>query len=430
MNSYIYLANFGTAVSALTISLIGLILSVSSHYSDKRYKKYFVTIFAFLMAYSASVLTSWVVYEKPGFVYTVISYIGLFCESLFSSLLMPVLTLFLLFCAGKDWKKSPYFYIVAALWLIYFILLVITQFTKFIYYYTPDNVYHRGPYYAVLLIPPVLLMAVNLFALFRSRASLSQKQINAFIIYLLIPLVCMLVQMFFYGLLMTVLGSTVASLIMLLMIMFEQLDKYIKQSLENANLRTNTLVLQMRPHFIYNTMTSIYYLCKEDANKAQQVSLDFTSYLRKNFNAIAKDTLISFTEELEHTRAYLAVEQARFEDKLFIEFDTPIVNFRLPPLTLQPIVENAVKHGLDPELDPLFISVFTRQNENGVEISVIDTGPGFGEIDNDEPHIALKNIRERLELMCGGTLTLTPREQGGTEVTVFIPDKKNRSLKK
>ena len=115
------------------------------------------------------------------------------------------------------------------------------------------------------------------------------------------------------------------------------------------------------------------------------------------------------------------MEQARFEGLIFFEFDTPVVNFRIPALTLQPIVENAVKHGVDPELDPLYISVLTNKTENGVEISVIDTGPGFGEIDNDEPHIALSNIRERLEMMCGGTLKIAPRDVGGMAVTVFVP---------
>jgi len=423
MYNYLYLANYGIAISALTISLIGLIFSLKVQYSDKRYQKHFLLIFSFLMAYAVSNILVWIVSDNPGYTYMLLSYIGLFFESFFSSLLMPALTLLLLFCAGKDWKKSSYFYTVTALWTIYFILLIITQFTDWIYYYTPDNVYYRGPYYAVLLIPPVLMMAINLFALFRVRGSLSRRQVLAFLIYILIPLVCMLVQMFFYGLLMTVLGSTIASLIMLSMLLSEQLDKFVKQSRENANLRANTLVLQMRPHFIYNTMMSIYYLCEQDPQKAQQVTMDFTSYLRKNFTAVAKDTMIPFSEELEHTRAYLAVEQARFEGKLYVEFNTPFTTFRLPPLILQPIVENAVKHGLDPELDPLCISVRTRETVNGAEISVIDTGPGFGEIDNDEPHIALKNIRERLEMMCGGSLTLTPREEGGTLVTVFIPVK-------
>ncbi|MBR2100563.1 MAG: sensor histidine kinase, partial [Eubacterium sp.] len=122
--------------------------------------------------------------------------------------------------------------------------------------------------------------------------------------------------------------------------------------------------------------------------------------------------------------AYLAVEQTRFEDNLFVEFDTPHTRFRVPPLTLQPIVENAIKHGLDPELSPLHITVKTRQTKNGSEITVADTGPGFGENDNNEPHIALANIQERLQMMCGGTLTISPRENGGTIVTVFVPYKK------
>ena len=421
MNNYLYLANYGIAVSALTISIIGLILTLTVHYSDKRYRMYFVLIFTFLMAYSISNITVWVVSENHGQLYAMISYIGLFCESFFSSLLMPVLTMFLLFCAGKNWRRSPYFYTTAALWLIYFILLVITQFTEWIYYYTPDNVYYRGPYYAVLLVPPTLMMVVNLFALFRVKDSLSRRQLCAFLIYILVPLMCMLVQMFSYGLLMTVLGSTVASVIMLSMILLDQLDKFVKQSRENANLRANTLFLQMRPHFIYNTMMGIYYLCDKDVQKAKQVTLDLTTYLRKNFAAIASEDTVPFSDELEHSRAYLAVEQAQFVDTLFVSFDTPHTMFRVPPLTLQPIVENSVKHGMKSSKDPIHISVVTRKTDKGSEIIVEDDGSGFKPADNNEPHIALNNIRQRLEMMCSGSLEITARDGGGTSVKVTIP---------
>ncbi|MER1994096.1 MAG: histidine kinase, partial [Eubacteriales bacterium] len=180
-------------------------------------------------------------------------------------------------------------------------------------------------------------------------------------------------------------------------------------------------VLQMRPHFIYNTLMSIYYLCRQDTEKAQQVILDFSSYLRQNFTAIAKEDTIPFTEEVEHTRAYLAVEQARFQDRLLVEFDTPFTAFRIPPLTLQPIVENAVKHGLDPELEPLFISVFSRRQDGYAEIIVDDSGPGYKPSDDDEPHIALANISKRLKMMCRGELTISKADCGGTIVTIRIP---------
>ena len=179
--------------------------------------------------------------------------------------------------------------------------------------------------------------------------------------------------------------------------------------------------MQMRPHFIYNTLMSIYYLCQEDAEKAQRVILDFSSYLQNNFTAIAREDNVPFHNELEHTRAYLAVEKARFEDKLYVEFDTPVTVFKLPPLTLQPIVENAVKHGISPDLDPLYLTVTTEDTGEGVKLTVEDTGPGFAPADDDAPHIALDNIRRRLEAMCGGTLEISQREAGGTKVTVFVP---------
>ena len=186
------------------------------------------------------------------------------------------------------------------------------------------------------------------------------------------------------------------------------------------------MVLQMRPHFIYNTMTTIYYLCKQDADKAQQVTLDFTEYLRKNFTAIASENTVPFADELKHTQAYLAVEQAQHEDDLFMEFDTPHTRFRVPPLTLQPLVENAVKHGLDPDGDPLHIYVKTRLTNSGSEIIVENDGAEFNPADDNEPHIALANIRQRLEMMCGGSMTITPRDGGGTVVRVTIPFKTRR----
>ena len=321
----------------------------------------------------------------------------------------------------KNIHKNPMIYITDLLWAIYFVLLVTAQFTKWIYYYTPDNEYFRGPLYPVLLVPLVLLMAVNVFALFHYRAALSQRYRIAFTVYFLVPLLCMVVQMFYSNVLMTVLGSAVSALIMLWIIVLEQMERQIDQVHEISKQKARITVLQMRPHFIYNTMMSIYYLCKQNPDKAQKVTLEFTDYLRSNFTAIAGEDAIPFTDELKHTQAYLSVEQAQHEDTLFVKFDTPHTMFLLPPLTLQPLVENAIKHGMDPDGHPLNISVTTRQIPSGSEIIVEDDGSGFDTVSNNEPHIALENIRERLELMCNGKLEIAPREGGGTVVKVTIP---------
>ena len=202
-----------------------------------------------------------------------------------------------------------------------------------------------------------------------------------------------------------------------------QQEEIIRQKEDLVKRKTQVAVLQMRPHFIYNTLMSIYYLCQQDSVKAQKVILDFSRYLKKNFTAIVSDETVPFLEELEHTRAYLAVEKVRFEDKLYVEFDTPVTVFKLPPLTLQPIVENSVKYGVSPGLDPLYLSIITEESDEGVAVIVDDTGPGFAPSDDNEPHIALENIRKRLKTMCGGSLETTPREDGGTRVIIRIPIK-------
>jgi LytS/YehU family sensor histidine kinase len=142
---------------------------------------------------------------------------------------------------------------------------------------------------------------------------------------------------------------------------------------------------------------------------------------------VASDSTIPFSAELEHTRAYLAVEQAQFEDMLLVEYDTPVTNFRLPPLTLQPLVENSVKHGMNPYSGPLHVSVRTRRTEAGIEVIVEDNGPGFDPDDESKPHTTLANIRQRMEMMCGGSLTIRPRDGGGTVATVTIPDRQEQA---
>ena len=212
--------NICIAGAAAAISVIGLILSLSARYTKQIYKKYLVSIFSMLTAYTVSNLALWNIPGENGNVF--LSYLFLFCESLFSSMILPVLNSFLLYCAGKQRHKNPFVYITVSLWVVYFVLLVIAQFTKWIYYYTPDNEYFRGPLYPVLLVPLVLLIAVNLFALFMYRAQLSRRYRIAFTVYFLVPLLCMVVQMFYSQVLMAVLGSAVSALIMLLIIIMDQ----------------------------------------------------------------------------------------------------------------------------------------------------------------------------------------------------------------
>ena len=246
MMSGITLANFAIAVSTFIISVLGLILVIFLRKTIRENRISFLAFFLLLVGYTSSAVINELADTA------VISQISLFSNSLFSSLLIPAITIYLLRCAGKDWRHSPLFAAVASLWAVYFALLAVTQFTTWIYYFTPDNVYHRGAWYPLLLIPPALLMVVNLIGLWRFRAALTHRQRVAFLIYFVVPLVCMLIQMFFFGLLLIVFGTALAVLFMFVFFLYDQVERSIRQAEENARQRASINVLQMRPHFICN----------------------------------------------------------------------------------------------------------------------------------------------------------------------------------
>lgn len=211
-------------------------------------------------------------------------------------------------------------------------------------------------------------------------------------------------------------------------ILRERLLRRREEELRNEKLRA--MMSQMRPHFIYNTLSSIYELCREDPSQAMRVIDDFTAYLQANFNAITATELIPFSEELRHTRAYLAVETALHGDDLSVEYDLETVAFRLPPLTLQPIVENAVKHGLGPGYCPVHIVIRTRAVAEGIRILVENDGAPYDPPADRENRGGLQNVRERLALMCGGELVIRAADgqnpKRGTLVTVCLRDRPNK----
>ena len=349
-------------------------------------------------------------------------YYYMIVECLVLSLPLPMLTVYLLHCCGENARSSRLMQTVSALWTIYLVVLISALFVKGFTAVSPDNQLTRGPLYPIILLPLIAILLLNLAGTIQRRKKVSRNTFFSFLITVVPITIAMFVQLFIDVFPLIDICYVLSALVMYGFALSGQIEQDRRRQLEIANQRANVMVLQMRPHFIYNTLMSIYCLCDQDPQKARQVTMDFTNYLRKNFNAVASDSTIPFSAELEHTRAYLAVEQAQFEDMLLVEFDTPVTHFRLPPLTLQPLVENSVKHGMDPYSGPLHVSVRTRYTDAGIEVIVEDNGPGFDPDDESKPHTALANIRQRLEMMCGGSLAIRPRDGRGTVVTITIPD--------
>ncbi len=411
---YIYLCGASLLLMGLGLGLVVIMPDI-----DWWSKRFFIVFFSILFLNSCFALIENIFYEVPGM--AGLQAFANFWMSLLATLPLPMLTVYLLHCSGEDRQKSGLLPAVSALYGLYFLMVVITQFTSSIYYVTSDGHVHRGPLYPLAIAPLVMIGLLNLAGLIRRRNALTKKLFIAILISLFPLTVALIIHLFVQVFPLVNMGVAFLALSMYGIILSDQVDQYLRQQREIAHQHASILVLQMRPHFIHNTLMNIYYLCQQDPAEAQRVTLDFNTFLERNLNALASDETIPFSEELEHTRAYLNVEQALHDENLLVDYDMPHTRFRIPPLTLQPVVENAIKYGMNPDANPLRISIQTRKTGAGSEIIVSDNGPGFEPASDGGQHIALTNIRQRLEMMCGGKMTILPREGGGTVVKLTIP---------
>ena len=186
--------------------------------------------------------------------------------------------------------------------------------------------------------------------------------------------------------------------------------------------RISTMMSQIRPHFIYNTLGSIEQLCEIDPQQAGELVHNFAKYLRGNFGELDNPKPILMSQEMEHVRHYINIEKVRFPDMTF-SFDMKSEDFSLPALTIQPIVENAIKHGLMKLQKGGSIHVISYETDTDYCISVEDDGVGFdtSKLLDEKGHIGIRNIRDRLKVMVDGKLEIESTQGVGTKVLITIP---------
>ena len=191
---------------------------------------------------------------------------------------------------------------------------------------------------------------------------------------------------------------------------------------ELAESRISTMMSQIRPHFIYNTLGSIEQLCEIDPKKAGELVHDFAKYLRGNFGELDNPKPILMSQEMDHVHHYVSIENVRFPD-MTVTFEMNSDDFHIPALTIQPIVENAIKHGLMKLQSGGTIRVVSYESETDYYVSVVDDGVGFDTslLLDERKHVGLRNIRERLKAMVNGTIEIESTVGVGTKVLIKIP---------
>lgn len=288
---------------------------------------------------------------------------------------------------------------------------------------TQENVYQRGNWFWLSQTLPFLMYALDVAIFAVYRRSLNRKDFRILSSYIILPLAAEVVQMLNYGVALLNTGVALGLLIIFINIQSEQELRIERQEKELAQQRMDIMLSQIQPHFLYNSLTAIRRLCDHDPQQAKVAITDFSLFLRANMDSLASRAPIPFEQELSHTRHYLALEQQRFQARLQVVYDIRCQDFSLPPLALQPIVENAVRHGVLRREEGGTVTIRTAETAAAYIVVIADDGVGIQPIGAAEgrSHIGIENVRSRLSVLCGGTLEIKSETGMGTTVTITVP---------
>lgn len=190
--------------------------------------------------------------------------------------------------------------------------------------------------------------------------------------------------------------------------------------------RTAVMLSQIQPHFLYNALTGIKTLCGSDPARAEDAMEHFSFFLRGNLDSLSNKKLIPFEKEISHVKDYFYLEKMRFQDRVNLALDLELRDFLLPPMTLQPLVENAVRHGITKKESGGTVTIRSQARDGNVIILITDDGVG---VDVDAPqedgrsHTGIENVRSRIKLQCGGSLEMKSKLGKGTAVQITLPGK-------
>ncbi|MBR6985102.1 MAG: histidine kinase [Ruminococcus sp.] len=312
------------------------------------------------------------------------------------------------------------------------IMLVTNPFTDRLFLIDSSNYYSRGmPFYYVWSGINIFSLAVSIVicAIYFRRMSFFKKRIVCVTVG--ITFVTCICNLFFYTLSLHCICVSLITFYLFVIYSKNRTDIIIKDTVKIEKLKTDLVLSQISPHFIQNSITAIIYYADKDTAKTRSALIDFSKYLRKNIDYTNLNELVTIEEEIEHVKIYLSLEELRFGDDLSVEFDLKAGSFRLPALTVQPMVENAVKHGIkNSESGCGTVTVCTDETEDNYIIKIKDDGAGFDTdiLESiDTTHTGIRSVKSRLMLFCGGSLVLESKIGEGTVCTITIPKSEDRN---
>lgn len=338
----------------------------------------------------------------------------------------------------RSWR-----YIVWPIVVVMSVLWCLSLETRAFYIITYNAVNVAGDYFYLSQLPGMMLLLTDLIIVLLNAKRLGSRQAFSYALFLLFPLLSFPLQILWNSGVIFI-GMTLSVLSRYITISAEQTRLLAESKNRLAESRVAITISQIQPHFLYNALGSISALCDEDPEKAQMATDNFAHYLRMNLDSMKRTSPIPFTKELEHIQTYIWLERMRFGDNLNFESDIQEEKFSVPALSVQPLVENAVRHGICVRQSGGTVRLSTYKENGNIIIKVEDDGVGFDisslDAGSDEApitavyhhdpveekhHIGIENVRTRLKVMVGGELNITSIAGKGTTAVITLPGKEN-----
>ena len=299
-------------------------------------------------------------------------------------------------------------------------------YSHLVFYFNENNKYIKGPLYFLCFLISAILLAylIVLLILKYKKEKIKVREIFFHLFWISIIIFGIVADIIWNDASQWVDYVTiaiVASVVFSYLYFHQQFVREYEMDMA-ASQRIKIMLSQIQPHFIYNTLVALSEM-EGVPDKAHDEIINFSKYLRENLDSLTGADVIPFEKELSHVEKYVGLEQLRFGEKVKVDFDIKVKDFFLPPLTVQVLVENAIKHGITKKYEGGTVTVSTEKSGNNFVIEVKDDGVGFDVTKplSDE-HIGISSIRNRLTQFVGGTLSVESTIGEGTTATVIIPD--------
>ena len=418
--------NLSLSVYNIIITMIIMIYFISGKRLHIRLNRFFAYMCICNIIMIAGDITDWLSQGDSGIISPTVLWWGILVFYISSAPLLLAFVCYIMeYLSDRVKVSKAFFYTAVILTTTHIVWIIISQFNEMFYYFDEHNHYVRGEWFLLSQLIPFLIYLVGCSMIIIFRKHMRKRDFICLATYIALPAVANIIQVMNYGIALLNTAITINILLIFINIQSERELRMKEQEKELAESRIDIMLSQIKPHFLYNSLTSIRQLCELDPAEAKDTIRDFSFFLRANMDSLTNKAPIPFSQELAHVEHYLKLEKQRFRERMNVIYDIQVEDFSVPPLSLQPLVENAVRHGIVKRSEGGTIKITTEEKEDVYLIAVSDDGVGFNTdsllLGNSESHIGITNVKSRLQSMCKGTLDIKSDINEGAVVTIEIP---------